>query len=139
LTALINWSATPGCVTGIVTHIWILIKKISKTINLYEIKTIKHKQSHKVLFNSACRGVLLKLFLKNKITVLLTEEMEFVFKIFSLLFGHFCFVVVYANYAPLLRWIIVIYKTTGCIKKLNRFEIALNFAKQLVESSFCYI
>ena len=28
---------------------------------------------------------------------------------------------------------------TGCIKKLNRFEIALNFAKQLVVSRFCYI
>jgi hypothetical protein len=26
--------------------------------------------------------------------------------------------------------------TTGCIKKLNRFEIALNFAKQLLVSSF---
>jgi hypothetical protein len=28
---------------------------------------------------------------------------------------------------------------TGCIKKLNKFEIDLNFAKQLVVSSFCYI
>jgi hypothetical protein len=26
-------------------------------------------------------------------------------------------------------------KYTGCIKKLNRFEIALNFAKQLLVSS----
>ena len=28
--------------------------------------------------------------------------------------------------------------TTGCIKKLNRFETALNFAKQLSVSSFLY-
>jgi hypothetical protein len=28
---------------------------------------------------------------------------------------------------------------TGCVKKLNRFEIALNFAKQLLVSSFLYI
>ena len=27
---------------------------------------------------------------------------------------------------------------TGCIKKVNRFEIALNFAKQLLVSSFLY-
>jgi hypothetical protein len=26
--------------------------------------------------------------------------------------------------------------STGCIKKLNRFEIAFNFAKQLLASSF---
>ena len=28
---------------------------------------------------------------------------------------------------------------TECIKKLNRFEIALNFAEQVVISRFCYI
>jgi hypothetical protein len=27
-------------------------------------------------------------------------------------------------------------QSTGCIKKLNRFEIALDFAKQLLVSSF---
>ena len=27
---------------------------------------------------------------------------------------------------------------TGCIKKLNRFEIAFNFAKQLLVSKFLY-
>jgi hypothetical protein len=33
----------------------------------------------------------------------------------------------------------LVHYTTGCIKKLNRFEIALNFEKQLSVSSFLYI
>jgi hypothetical protein len=35
--------------------------------------------------------------------------------------------------------VLIYRRSTGCIKKLNRFEIALNFAKQLLVSSFWYI
>jgi hypothetical protein len=41
-----------------------------------------------------------------------------------------------------IRWIRCLWcysECTGCIKKLNRFEIALNFAKQQLVSSFLYI
>jgi hypothetical protein len=33
----------------------------------------------------------------------------------------------------------IVYGSTGCIKKKNRYECALNFAKQLLVSSFLYI